>query len=77
MTFKITTKTDINLSKIYINNVLHLVFVRAKLLGLSSWYDYEKFIIQLVFQDGNLIVEYGQKELWEEVLNKLERVLYP
>lgn len=77
MTFKITTKTDINLSKIYINDTLHLAFVRTKLLGMSSWYDFEKFTIQLVFQDGNLIVEYGNKELWKEVLNKLEKVLYP
>lgn len=71
------SKTDINLSKLYIDGILHVAFVRVKFLALSSWKDYNKYSIELVLCDGKICLEYDNKELWMNVLKELEGVLYP
>lgn len=75
---KIHSSTDINLSKIHFDGILHIAFVRKDFVSLQSWRDYEKFSIQLTFKDNaSLILEYSNDKLWKAVLKELEGVLYP
>ncbi len=63
---KIHSSTDINLTKIYFNDILHIAFVRKDFISLQSWKDFEKHSIQLNFKDGAcLTVEYSDIEKWK------------
>lgn len=74
----ITTKTNINLTKLYFNNILHIAFVRKDFQALTSWKDFDKYSIQLTFKDGaSILVEYNDVRTWTMVLKELEGVLYP
>ena len=75
---KIDIKTDINLTKIYFDDILHIAFIRAKLVSIQSWRDYEKYSIELKFENNaDMIMEYSDIKKWKEVLTKLENNLYP
>ena len=75
---KITAETDLNLTKIYIDGILHIAFVRSKLVGLSSWKDYDKHSIELVFDNNaSMVVDYSDFDKWKKVLKVVGNVLYP
>ena len=75
---KITSNIQHFSVKIYINDTLHIHFVREKFLGLSSW-QYEKeaqggmYYIEIVLDGGNVTVDYDRRELWLGVLAELEK----
>lgn len=64
--------------KIYINETLHIHFVRSRFAGLSSW-QYEKesaggmYYIEIVLDGGNVTVDYDRRDLWLGVLSELEK----
>lgn len=73
----LTIKTENHLTKIYINGILHLAFVRAKFVGIYSWKDFEKYTIELIFNGGVMRIDYDSFKKWKAVLKVLDGVLYP
>jgi hypothetical protein len=64
--------------KIYINDVLHIHFMRSRFAGLSSW-QYEKegghgmYYIEIVLDGGNVTVDYDRRDIWLGILAELEK----
>ena len=78
---KITSNISHASVKIYVNDILHIHFIRALFVGLSSW-QYEKegkdetngmYYIEVVLNGGNLVVDYDRRDMWLGVLAELEK----
>ena len=75
---KITSNISHASVKIYVNDVMHIHFVREKFAGLSSWqYETEgaagMYYIEIVLDGGNVTVDYDRRDLWLGVLTELEK----
>lgn len=67
--------------KVFVNDILHIHFARARFVGLSSW-QYEKegrkdqggmYYIEIVLDGGNVTVDYDRRDMWIGVLAELEK----
>lgn len=73
---KITSNISHASVKIFVNEILHIHFVRSKFVGLSSWqYETEDgmYYIEIVLDGGNMTVDYDRRDMWVEILAELEK----
>ncbi len=72
---KVTNKISHASVKIYINETLHIHFMRDKFLGLQSWqYESEQmFYIEITLAGGVFRCDYDRRDLWIGVLAELEK----
>lgn len=75
---KITSNISHASVKIYVNDVLHIHFMREKFAGLSSW-QYEKegsaglYYIEIALDGGGITVDYDRSDMWFGVLAELAK----
>ena len=72
----ITSKLAHASVKIYVNDILHIHFLREKFIGLSSW-QYEKegmFYIEISLDGGVMTVDYDRRDMWLSVLSELDKL---
>lgn len=57
---------------------LHLLFKEENINGIQSWVVSEnKYLIEISMKEGDAIVaEYKTRELWEEMLNHIDKIVY-
>jgi|AntRauMFilla1563_2_1112583.scaffolds.fasta_scaffold05144_6 hypothetical protein len=72
---KISYKGDSEGLRIYFNGILQLRIPRNKDVILHSWLktDTKLFYIEIKFPNNSIIVEYEDKNTWEEVLRLLNK----
>lgn len=72
---KITSRISHASVKIYINDTLHIHFLREKYLGMQSWqFENETmFYIELTMDGGVIRCDYDRRDLWTGVLTELEK----
>ena len=73
-----TTKDENGYVSIYINNILHIKFQKADVLGVYSYIsesDYYYIQITLRTMTSTMICEYTDKSVWVEVLKLLDDLL--
>lgn len=72
---KITSRISHASVKVYINDILHIHFVREKFLGMQCWqYEAEAmFYIELTLEGGVIKCDYDRRELWLGILAELEK----
>lgn len=74
---KITSKISPASVKVYVNEILHIHFVRDRLVGVSSWqYETEGglYYIEIVLDGGCVSVDYDRRDMWLGVLAELEKL---
>lgn len=74
---KISSQQNVNgVTKIYINEKLHLLFKDENLNGLQSWIENDnKFVIEFYFKEGkSIIAEYEDRDLWETILKEIDNL---
>jgi hypothetical protein len=73
----ITVTHNIDFIKVYLNNVLHVHIPRKFFRGLQSWVWKGKFYcIEFSLSDVDpIVVEYDSREVWQEVLIKINGAL--
>jgi hypothetical protein len=65
-----------NQVKIYINELIHLMLRKDKLLGFDSWILENasfKYCIEFYLQGSTILLEYDTREKWEAILRLLDR----
>jgi len=63
--------------KIFINDVMHLLINKKKLVGIQSWkYGHEEYVIEISYDTCNTCCSYDTKEKWENVLKLISESLY-
>lgn len=67
-----TTKLSHSVFKIYVDETLHLMIHHRELLGVQSWGDRGTFCIEFTFKRNTLRCEYGNKDMWCEILQILD-----
>ncbi len=72
---KITSVISRASVKVFINDILHVHFMRDKFLGLQSWrYENEQmFYIEITLSGGVFTCDYDRQDLWLGVLKELEK----
>lgn len=72
---KITSQISHAGVKVYINETLHIHFVRERFVGLQSWqFESEQmFYIELTLDGGVIRCDYDRRDLWVGVLAELEK----
>lgn len=79
---KITSNISHASVKIFINEILHVQFMRERFVGLSSW-QYEKegspegsgmYYIEIILDGGMVTVDYDRRDLWLGVLSELQKM---
>lgn len=70
----VTCKSDSEDIRIYINGILHLRLPRDKNTKVQSWIEghTKQFIIELWCANHQDFIAYDNKELWKDVLKKLD-----
>ena len=72
----VTVEHNYRVIKVYINDLLHITIYRKRLSGMQAWVDKGfRYVIEFTLSDGSLKIEYDNKELWEEVLTKIDPYL--
>lgn len=73
---KITSKISQNSIKIYVNNILHIYFLRDQFICLQSWqYETETmFYIELTLINGTITFDYDRRDMWIEILLELNKL---
>lgn len=72
---KVTSKISHASVKVYINEVLHIHYVRERYVGLSSWqYENEGMYYIEIATDARVIAtDYDRRDLWLLILAELEK----
>lgn len=74
----ITKAVTYDLTKVYINGVVHLAFVRRDVLGFQTWKSVGVYSIELTFRGGAAITtEYDDADKWRRVIELIEDELTP
>jgi hypothetical protein len=63
--------------KIYIDDVLHLIFKQEELIGVQSWVagdgdKVRKYYIEYYTKTQTILTEYDEQEKWYKILKKLD-----
>lgn len=75
---KVSIKITYDLTKIYINGIVHLAYVRRDVVGFQTWKSVSVYSLELTFRDGAAIVtEYDNAPLWSRVIALIEDNLPP
>lgn len=75
---KVTSKITYDLTKVYINGIVHLAFVRRDVVGFQTWKSVSVYWLELTFRDGaTLLTEYDNAPLWGKVIALIEDNLTP
>lgn len=78
MKTRVSSRVTYDLTKIYINGIVHLAFVRRDVVGFQTWKSVSVYSLELTFRDGAAIVtEYDNAPLWENVISLIEDHLTP
>lgn len=61
--------------KVFVNDVLHIHYLRDKYLGLQSWqYGTEQmFYIEIILIDGIVLCDYDRHDMWVNILAELAK----
>ena len=72
----VTSKITLDSVKVYVENILHIHFLRSNFIGLQSWgYEQESlFYIDIILVGAPIHCEYQKKELWVKILSELDRL---
>ena len=70
---KIDSKISHASVKVFINDILHIHFMRDKFVGLQSWqYETESlYYIEITLSNGVITCDYDRRDLWIAVLSEL------
>lgn len=62
--------------KIYVNDILHIHFMRDKFIGLQAWqYETEDlFYIEITLENGVITCDYDKREMWVNILKELNKL---
>lgn len=73
---KIVSKLTHASIKIYINEILHIHYIRDKFVSLQSWQyeDENLFYIEITLLDGVMTTDYDKREMWINILKELDKV---
>lgn len=76
MTAAVRVSRDFYALRIHIGEAMHVHIPIDKLIGMQSWCDDESnHSIEYVLKGGTMRTEYSDREMWNLVLDGLERVL--
>lgn len=72
---KVASKISHASVQIFVNDVLHIQYVRTKFTGLQSWqYETENtFYIEITLSDSVITCDYDRRDLWFGVLAELAK----
>jgi hypothetical protein len=72
---QITSRISHASVKVYINETLHIHYLREKYVGMQSWqYEDEKmFYVELTLEGGVIRCDYDRRDLWLGVLVELAK----
>lgn len=72
---KITSKIANASVKIYVNDILHIHFLRDKFVGLQSWqFETEGiFCLEITLAGGRIYCDYDRRDMWIGILAELEK----
>lgn len=73
---KVSSKNDHPYFRIYIDDLLHLQFIKEEYIGHQSWKENStKFCIEYYLKNGNTILsEYTSIEKWKNIIKILEEL---
>lgn len=76
---KITAETTFDLTKIKINGITHLCFVRSEVAGFQTWKTYAGvYTVELTMRGGAVIqTEYDDQDKWAKIIALIEERLTP
>jgi len=75
---RVSSKITYDLTKVYINGIVHLAFVRRDVVGFQTWKSVSVYWIELTFRNGaTLLTEYDNAPLWSKVIAAIEDNLTP
>lgn len=73
---EITSKPNTDDIRIFINQSLHLYFLKENLLALNSYNNAENdYSIEITFKQNKIILQYDNKDKWTKVLEQLNKSL--
>lgn len=73
---EVTCKRQYERLKVYINGQLHLHLKLLDLIGFQSWIHGDKeHFIEYYFASGKITTVYGNKEIWDKILDLLDNNL--
>tara|TARA_R110000868_G_scaffold104290_1_gene287236 strand:+ start:4453 stop:4683 length:231 start_codon:yes stop_codon:yes gene_type:complete len=62
--------------RVYIDKTLYLYIPMKGFEGLQSWMDDDRFFIEIYKTSGkNMLLEYRERDKWEQILSKLNEIL--
>lgn len=59
--------------KIYIDDTLHLLIKRDELIGLQSWVEEGKFLIEYTLKNQSILTEYDEIVKWKKILELIDK----
>lgn len=65
---------DSDYVKIYVNNFLHIHFLRKHYRGFTSFYE-NYYTVEILLLDQKIVTTYDDRSMWEAVLMKLDEAL--
>jgi hypothetical protein len=71
----ITKSISFNLTRIYIDGILHVAFEHHKVLAFQSWKSTGVYSIELTFIGGSTILEYDTMEKWSIIIGFIDESL--
>jgi hypothetical protein len=74
---KVTSKSDSENIRIYLDNLLHLRIPRDKNIKLQSWVDFSTKLhyIQIWCVNHSDRFEYENRQLWVDILMELDKII--
>lgn len=73
---EITSKPNTDDIRIFINQSLHLYFLKENLLALNSYNNAENdYSIEITFKQNKILLQYDNKDKWTKVLEQLNKSL--
>jgi hypothetical protein len=74
---KITSKSDSEDIRVYIDDILHIRIPRDKNIWLHSWIEghSKKYMVKIHTKKHTDLFEYDNKKLWVDILTQFEKIL--
>lgn len=71
----VVVKSERVFFKLYLNDILHIVFRLKEFVGFQSWIEFnETHVIEIYLKDKQTILcEYTSRELWVDILKELDQ----